>query len=56
MLFKNEINVVVLVGCGSIVNHVIYSTELLMMYYWLSDFVGDEDGYWEEYLNMVLEK
>ena len=27
-----------------------------MMYYWLSDFVGDEDGYWEEYLNMVLEK
>lgn len=30
--------------------------ELLMMYYWLSDFVGDEDGYWEEYLNMVLEK
>lgn len=28
--------------------------ELVMMYYWLSDFVGDEDGYWEEYSNIVL--
>ena len=24
------------------------------MYYWLSDFVGDEDGYWDEYVEMVL--
>lgn len=28
--------------------------ELLMMYTWLTDFVGDEDGYWDEYVGMVL--
>lgn len=28
--------------------------ELLMMYSWLTDFVGDEDGYWDEYVGMVL--
>lgn len=25
-----------------------------MMYSWLTDFVGDEDGYWDEYVGMVL--
>ena len=28
--------------------------EILLMYYWLHDMVGDEDGYWNEYLDKVL--
>ena len=24
------------------------------MYYWLHDMEGDEEGYWQEYLEMVL--
>ena len=27
--------------------------EILLMYYWLHDMVGDKD-YWQEYLEMVL--
>lgn len=27
--------------------------EILLMYYWLNDMVGDEDGYWDEYLNKI---
>jgi len=25
-----------------------------MMYYWLHDMEGDDDGYWQEYLEKVL--
>mgnify|MGYP000847444774 CR=1 FL=1 len=28
--------------------------EILMMYYWLHSLEGDDDGYWEEYLNKTL--
>lgn len=28
--------------------------EVLMMYYWLHSLEGDEDGYWQEYLEKVL--
>jgi len=28
--------------------------EVLMMYYWLHQFEGDDDGYWQEYLNKTL--
>ena len=28
--------------------------EILMMYYWLHDMEGDDDGYWHEYLEKVL--
>jgi hypothetical protein len=28
--------------------------EVLMMYYWLHSLEGDEDGYWQEYLDKVL--
>ena len=28
--------------------------EILLMYYWLNDIVGDKDGYWNEYLDKVL--
>jgi len=28
--------------------------EIIMMYYWLHDMEGDDRGYWQEYLNMVL--
>jgi len=27
--------------------------EILLMYYWLNDIVGDEEGYWDEYLGKV---
>ena len=27
--------------------------ETLLMYYWLNDIVGDDDNYWNEYLNKV---
>lgn len=28
--------------------------EILMMYYWLHEIVGDDEDYWQEYLNKVL--
>lgn len=28
--------------------------EILFMYYWLHDMVGDDEGYWDEYLGAVL--
>lgn len=28
--------------------------EIIMMYYWLHDMVGDNEGYWQEYLEKVL--
>lgn len=28
--------------------------EILFMYYWLHDMEGDNEGYWQEYLDMVL--
>jgi len=28
--------------------------EILMMYYWLHSFEGDDDGYWQEYLEKTL--
>lgn len=28
--------------------------EIIMMYFWLHDIVGDEDSYWQEYLEKVL--
>jgi tetrahydromethanopterin S-methyltransferase subunit G len=28
--------------------------EILFMYYWLHDMEGDDEGYWQEYLEMVL--
>lgn len=28
--------------------------EILMMYYWLHDLEGDDEGYWQEYLEKVL--
>ena len=28
--------------------------EILMMYYWFNDFEGDDEGYWQEYLQLVL--
>lgn len=28
--------------------------EIIMMYYWLHSMVGDDDGYWQEYLEKVL--
>lgn len=28
--------------------------EILFMYYWLHDMVGDDEGYWQEYLEAVL--
>lgn len=30
--------------------------EILMMYFWLHEIVGDDDGYWQEYLTKVLPK
>lgn len=27
--------------------------EILLMYYWLHDIVGDDDNYWDEYLNKI---
>lgn len=28
--------------------------EILMMYYWLNNLDGDDDGYWQEYLDKTL--
>ena len=28
--------------------------EILFMYYWLHDLEGDDDGYWQQYLETVL--
>ncbi len=28
--------------------------EILMMYFWLHKIVGDDEGYWQEYLEKVL--
>jgi len=28
--------------------------EMLLMYCWLHDIVGDEEGYWQEYISRVL--
>ncbi len=28
--------------------------EILFMYYWLHDMEGDDEGYWQEYLEKVL--
>ena len=28
--------------------------EVLMMYYWLHSIIGDDEGYWQEYLEKVL--
>lgn len=28
--------------------------EILMMYYWLNNFEGDDEGYWQEYLDKTL--
>ncbi|SDX41247.1 hypothetical protein [Paenibacillus sp. PDC88] len=30
--------------------------EMVMMYYWLHDLVGDEEDYWQEYLNKCLNR
>ena len=28
--------------------------EILMMYYWIHSMVGDEEDYWQKYLNKAL--
>jgi len=28
--------------------------EMLLMYYWLNDIVGDDDNYWDEYLSKII--
>ena len=28
--------------------------EILLMYYWLNDAVGDDEGYWDEYIEKVM--
>lgn len=28
--------------------------EILMMYFWLHEMEGDEESYWQEYLNQTL--
>ena len=28
--------------------------EILMMYFWLHEIVGNEEDYWQEYMNKVL--
>ena len=59
MITSRKVIFLILILCIERCRKIIYKRkkaeiEILFMYYWLHDMEGDEEGYWQQYLETVL--